>query len=193
VASHDTRARILEVARRRFTEQGYEGTSLREIADDLGVTKAALYYHFQSKDEIMVALLEPFTALILEFRQRLESADGLEAWADALTHVIEQIPQHAELFTLVVNNRASIAALRALEQFAEHMEMHNFVERVIRAKSPDIHVQVRMVAALATVTGFDDWAPTLMMETPPDVLVAELTGTVRDILGLPAKVAATAR
>ena len=45
-----TRERIKQVALELFTEQGYEGTSLREIAERLGVTKAALYYHFKSKD-----------------------------------------------------------------------------------------------------------------------------------------------
>src|SRR5690348_7125722 len=41
-----TRARIQAVAVEMFTEHGYEKTSLREIAEALGVTKAALYYHF---------------------------------------------------------------------------------------------------------------------------------------------------
>ena len=45
----DTRSRVQEVALELFAEQGYEKTSLREIAERLGVTKAALYYHFKSK------------------------------------------------------------------------------------------------------------------------------------------------
>ena len=39
-----------------FIEKGYDKTSLREIAEQLGVTKAALYYHFASKDDILMAL-----------------------------------------------------------------------------------------------------------------------------------------
>jgi len=49
----DTRTRIQAVALELFTEQGYDATSLREIAERLGVTKAALYYHFKSKEEIV--------------------------------------------------------------------------------------------------------------------------------------------
>ncbi|MBV1848966.1 TetR/AcrR family transcriptional regulator [Catellatospora tritici] len=49
----DTRARIQAVALELFTEHGYDATSLREIAERLGVTKAALYYHFKSKEEIV--------------------------------------------------------------------------------------------------------------------------------------------
>ena len=54
----DTRSRIQEVALELFTEQGYEATSLREIAERLGVTKAALYYHFKTKDDIVCSLVE---------------------------------------------------------------------------------------------------------------------------------------
>jgi AcrR family transcriptional regulator len=53
-----TRTRIQQVALRLFTEMGYEATSLREIAEELGVTKAALYYHFRTKDEIIESLLD---------------------------------------------------------------------------------------------------------------------------------------
>lgn len=52
----DTRTRIQAVALEMFTEKGYDSTSLREIAEALGVTKAALYYHFKSKEEIVESL-----------------------------------------------------------------------------------------------------------------------------------------
>ncbi|MFG3438235.1 TetR/AcrR family transcriptional regulator [Nonomuraea sp. NPDC047897] len=54
----DTRTRIQDIALRLFTEQGYEATSLREIAEELGVTKAALYYHFKTKDDILTSLVD---------------------------------------------------------------------------------------------------------------------------------------
>jgi AcrR family transcriptional regulator len=54
----DTRARIQQVALELFAEQGYERTSLREIAERLGVTKAALYYHFRSKEDIVRSFTE---------------------------------------------------------------------------------------------------------------------------------------
>ena len=52
----DTRERIRAVAMALFSERGYEKTSLREIAERLGVTKAALYYHFRTKEDIVVSL-----------------------------------------------------------------------------------------------------------------------------------------
>ncbi|MFG2048189.1 TetR/AcrR family transcriptional regulator [Micromonospora sp. NPDC048935] len=66
-----TRERIKAVALELFTEQGYEKTSLREIAERLNVTKAALYYHFKSKDDIVASFVE----------DRLEGMDALIAWA----------------------------------------------------------------------------------------------------------------
>src|ERR1700744_816925 len=51
-----TRERILDIALELFNENGYDKTSLREIADHLGVTKAALYYHFERKEDILLAL-----------------------------------------------------------------------------------------------------------------------------------------
>src|SRR5580693_749892 len=51
-----TRERILNVALELFTEKGFDGASLREIAERLGVTKAAIYYHFASKNDILIAL-----------------------------------------------------------------------------------------------------------------------------------------
>jgi len=57
-----TRERIQEIALELFAEQGYEKTSLREIAERLGVTKAALYYHFRSKEDIVRSFIEDYRA-----------------------------------------------------------------------------------------------------------------------------------
>jgi AcrR family transcriptional regulator len=67
----DTKAEIRRVAIELFTERGYEGTSLREIAERLGITKAALYYHFSSKESIVRSI----------FDAHLEALDDLIAWA----------------------------------------------------------------------------------------------------------------
>lgn len=56
----DTRARIEEVALELFIEQGFSATSLQQIADRIGVTKAALYYHFPSKAELARSIFIPW-------------------------------------------------------------------------------------------------------------------------------------
>jgi len=54
-----TRQQILETAQRLFAEQGYDATSLQMIADEMGLTKAAVYYHFPAKVDIRHAILMP--------------------------------------------------------------------------------------------------------------------------------------
>jgi AcrR family transcriptional regulator len=177
----DTRTRILDVARELFIEQGYEGTSLREISDRLGITKAALYYHFRSKEEILETLLAPFDTLLDELLQRLEAARDLDGWADALTWVIAQIFDYLDFFRLVDRNR-HIVEMMMLESKRDHAEMHARVERAAHTAASSVAEEVRLVAALGAVTGFDDWAPTLLKDADPLVLQQELSGAVRDIL-----------
>ncbi|MBB5871780.1 AcrR family transcriptional regulator [Allocatelliglobosispora scoriae] len=75
----DTRARIQAIALELFTEQGYDKTSLREIAERLGVTKAALYYHFKSKEEIV----ESFS------NDHIDMIDRLMEWGRAQPPTLE--------------------------------------------------------------------------------------------------------
>src|ERR1700688_1448622 len=67
----DTRSRLQKIALELFAEQGYEKTSLREIAERLGVTKAALYYHFKSKEDIVLSFTDDY----------FEEIDQLLEWA----------------------------------------------------------------------------------------------------------------
>jgi AcrR family transcriptional regulator len=64
-----TRERILAVALELFAERGFAGTSVRDISEALGVSKAALYYHFTSKDEILDAVVTPVIDRVETFAQ----------------------------------------------------------------------------------------------------------------------------
>jgi AcrR family transcriptional regulator len=69
----DTRRRILEVALELFGEHGYAGTSIADITKELGISKAALYYHFAAKEEILSALVaQPMAG----FRSLADGAAG---------------------------------------------------------------------------------------------------------------------
>jgi AcrR family transcriptional regulator len=54
-----TRQQILETAERLFADQGYDATSLQMIADEMGLTKAAVYYHFPAKVDIRHEIMRP--------------------------------------------------------------------------------------------------------------------------------------
>lgn len=75
----DTRQRALDVALELFAEQGYEKTSLREIAERLDVTKAALYYHFASKEALLNGIVDSL----------VEPADELVAWSQTQPRTTE--------------------------------------------------------------------------------------------------------
>src|SRR6201747_3109732 len=90
-----TRERILDVALELFNEQGYDKTSLREISERLGVTKAALYYHFERKEDILLELHLRLHAL---GRQVVDRLGGLDAekvdtttWLQLLDEFIDQV------------------------------------------------------------------------------------------------------
>ena len=55
----ETRARIVETALELIADHGFASTSTREISEHLGFTKAALYYHFRTKDDLLAAIVEP--------------------------------------------------------------------------------------------------------------------------------------
>src|SRR5690349_24153257 len=57
--SSTTRERLVEAAVRLFTRHGFAGTSLQMIADELGFTKAAIYYHFRTREQLLTAALDP--------------------------------------------------------------------------------------------------------------------------------------
>jgi AcrR family transcriptional regulator len=65
----DTRKQLQAVALELFGEHGYDATSLREIAERLGISKAAVYYHFRSKEEILASMIEDFLAQLDELVQ----------------------------------------------------------------------------------------------------------------------------
>jgi AcrR family transcriptional regulator len=116
----DTRARIQQIAVELFSEHGYEGTSLREIAEQLGVTKAALYYHFKSKEDIILSLVEDYQAqmdaLIGWARERPGNAETRREILDRYMHIVAE---RSQVFRMLHQNQAALntmaSALRTLK------------------------------------------------------------------------------
>jgi AcrR family transcriptional regulator len=81
----DTKARILEAAHRRLAREGYSALSMREIAKDAGVNHALINYHYRSKDQLVIAVLDAANRQLLERQQRLYRSPGgfAEKWAAA--------------------------------------------------------------------------------------------------------------
>jgi AcrR family transcriptional regulator len=116
----DTRARIQQIAVELFTEHGYEGTSLREIAERLGVTKAALYYHFKSKEDIILSLVQDYQAQIDELIAWAKEHPGnAETRRELLTRYMHIVAARSQVFRMLHQNQAALntmaEALRTLK------------------------------------------------------------------------------
>lgn len=72
----NTKERILEEAVRLFSKRGYAGTSMNDIAMQLGVTKAALYKHYKSKQEILERIIEKMNVLDAKRVQQYDMPEG---------------------------------------------------------------------------------------------------------------------
>ena len=118
-----TRARILEVAQKLFAERGYDGSSLREIAERVGVTKAALYYYFPSKEEIVRALADRLFAGIDVLLDDVErNGPSLEAWKARIDTFINLMFAQRDLFTMMERNRAVFEHLHLWAEDDVHKE-----------------------------------------------------------------------
>lgn len=79
--SEKTIAKILEVATRLFVNQGYHGTSIADITEAAHITKGALYCHFASKSDLLVALIDKFEREYLDELVRAVNKTEGTAWA----------------------------------------------------------------------------------------------------------------
>lgn len=91
------RDRILTTATALFVERGYEGVAMREIAEACGITKAALYYHFDGKADVLNAI---FRGYLAEIAAVVEASASHGTGRQRLRWLVEQ------LFALPPQNRA---------------------------------------------------------------------------------------
>jgi AcrR family transcriptional regulator len=145
----NTRQRIQDVAVELFAEQGYEKTSLREIAERLEVTKAALYYHFKTKEEIIVSLFEDLTKPIEELIEWGErQPHSLETKQEIVRRYSQALTEAAPLFRFMQENQATVRELSIGEMFKNRMLG---VRGIIVDPDADLVDQVRCVSALFTL------------------------------------------
>ncbi|MDW8809886.1 TetR/AcrR family transcriptional regulator [Streptomyces scabiei] len=145
----DTRQRIQDVALALFAEQGYEKTSLREIAERLDVTKAALYYHFKTKEDILISLFQDLQRPIDELIDWAGTQPRtLDTKREILRRYSVALADVAPLFRFMQENQATVRELSVGETFKDRM-----LRLIDTIKEPDAALtdQVRCTSALFTM------------------------------------------
>jgi AcrR family transcriptional regulator len=150
MSAAETRQRILAIAADLFSRQGYTGTTIADIARELGTTTAALYYHFPSKADILGGLLaEPLTA----YTKIIESLDSARpAPQDLLAAFIDLAVDARQLAGMVDRDPAVLAMIderlpRTSQQTTEQ------VIKVLAGPDADRSAVLRANAALAVIKG----------------------------------------
>jgi TetR/AcrR family transcriptional regulator, transcriptional repressor for nem operon len=86
----DTRQRILDSAQRLTQTRSFEGFSFQDIADEIGIRKASLYHHFESKDDVAVAMLQRAAVWVTAQFKKVEGREPrerLEAYFDLFREI----------------------------------------------------------------------------------------------------------
>jgi AcrR family transcriptional regulator len=117
----ESRKRILDEAIRLFISRGYDGISMREIAEACQLSKAALYYHFKSKEDLFLAImnesLEELTTLLTHFRNQPGSTrTAISGFVHSI--FIDISPEHRALIRLA-NQDMTKLSLEQRESFSK--------------------------------------------------------------------------
>src|ERR1700723_56067 len=149
----DTRAQAQKVALELFAEQGYEKTSLREIAERLGVTKAALYYHFKSKEDIVHSFTDDYFAAIddlVDWGRKQPRTD--ETRREILDRYVGIVLGGGEVFRFLEQNRAAGQGMEAgKESFAPFRDRLDSLVALLAGPYAPLRERVRATAALLSV------------------------------------------
>lgn len=171
----DTRARILRAALDEFVTRGYHATSIRQIAERVGVTKTAVLYHFPGKADILGALAEPMLNDLDAAMDTAQLVDPLEARWAAITGMLEVWLTHRHLLRMSLHDLALAAAGRVFERFRDAMLRAN---SLVAGRDPDFAGQVRAAQAIAMLGD----PVVLFADAPTDALRASVLKGVRRLL-----------
>jgi AcrR family transcriptional regulator len=116
-------ARVIAAALELFGRRGVSGTSLQMIADAMGVTKAAVYHQFPTKEEIVIAVLEDDLAQLESALERAEAEEGRPRAREVLlTEVIDRVVQRRRIVLALQQDPVIVRLLAKHEPFLHLMD-----------------------------------------------------------------------
>jgi AcrR family transcriptional regulator len=175
-----TRERVLDVALRLFAEHSIAGTSLQMIADELGITKAAVYHHFHTREELLSTLVEP----ALEEMRALVDAAAAHRTPHAraehmLTGFVDLAIRHRKLTAILSSDQAITRLLKAQAHYEE------LVERPLALLGGTLPNPAGRINATVALSGIASTAASdLLGDLDDDTMRKRLTETGRRTLGL---------
>lgn len=179
----EAQLRTLRAALELFAEHGVSATSYQMIADAVGVTKAAIYHQFKTKDELVLAVAE---LELSRLEDALEAAESLDDRDEAREFLLNRVIDHA------IDHRRAANTLQfdpvLVRLLAEHKPFPRFIERLygmLVGDEPGPDTQVRL-AALTCVVGGTVSHP-LVGGLDDSTLRRQLLDTARKIIGLPGR------
>ncbi|WP_169787669.1 TetR/AcrR family transcriptional regulator [Luteipulveratus mongoliensis] len=179
--ARDTKSDICKAAIDVIAAKGVEGASLREIAEAVGITKASLYYHYASKQELVNALLIP---LIDDMRSVLDGLDQ-RPWSptevrNVLTEFIDSLIRHRDVGVWLSRD---ISALSAFEEaLGEIFTLTAQLHRWLAGPDASVRDRIRAVAATEVVGGVLSSSMSVA-DAPDDVLRETLLEASLGVLG----------
>lgn len=173
------RTRVLDAALDLFAQHGVSGTSLQMIADAVGITKAAVYHQFRTKDQIVIAVTERELGRLLPALEAAEAhGNGPQARDALLESVVE----------MAVRDRRLVRTLQfdpvVVRLLAEHKPFQRFMDRLYEGLLSDAGLDGRIEAAMFSGAISTAVMHPLLADIDDDTLLARLTAMIKRLLGL---------
>ncbi len=185
-----TRERILAVAQELFTRQGYDKTSLRDIAERLKITKAALYYYFPRKEDILLELHLRLQTLgetvIAELEAAPDGAARVAIWPRLANEMIDFMVDNRGLLLLHNRNRSAFESLEAAMPHDGIRDVEARFERILSSPAMPLRERVRMAAIVGVITEVFGESAAAFEDVPPEELADLVRETIADLTQVPA-------
>lgn len=172
--STNTRERIREVALQLFVQQGFSGTTLQDIADRLGLTRAALYYHHPSKDHLVASLVEPAKQDVDAFLAR--AVEDPPPVRELLEGFFDLNYRHRLIFLALVRDPTGLGSVDA-EGWVPRLAAQ--AQRLLAGEQPTPDRRIRAVVAISGLSR----CATVLADIPHDELRRSSVDLALEIVG----------
>ncbi len=170
---HARRAEILAAAERIFVEHGYEGATIRKIADEVGLSSTALYMHFAEKGEILHEICRQAFAALLELNKAVVAEPGgpeerlrrmMRAYIDfgfanpnAYRLVYMTRPVELQHGAMSAAQELGAGLFRSFEQVVEDAEAEGLLRGDARSTAQALWAGCHGVVSLMITKPYFDW------------------------------------